>query len=72
MYIVRGRGSKNTNKVIKDSTEEANLRKHQQNVIGKILATLCKLRQKDYRRQGLRGHQLTLSKPRTKANGSWV
>ena len=39
---MRGRGSKNTNKVIKDSTEEANLRKHQQNALGKILVTLCK------------------------------
>ena len=29
-------------KVIKDSIEEANLGKHQQNVLGKIQATLCK------------------------------
>ena len=39
---MRGQGSKNKNKVIKDSTEEANLGKHQQNVLGKIQATLCK------------------------------
>ena len=39
---MRGQGSKNTNKVIKDSTEEAILGKHQQNVLGKIQATLCK------------------------------
>ena len=37
-----GRGSKTIDKVIKDITEEANLGKHQQNVLGKILATLCK------------------------------
>jgi len=29
-------------------------------------------RQKDYSRQGLRGHQLTLGKLRTKAKGSWM
>ena len=40
--IVRGGRSKNTNKVIKDSIEKANLGKHQQNVLGKILAILCK------------------------------
>ena len=28
--------------------------------------------QKDYSRQGLRGHQLTLGKLRIKAKGSWV
>ena len=39
---MRGRGSKTTDKVIKDIIEEANLNKHQQNVLGKILATLCK------------------------------
>ena len=42
IYIVRGGRSKNTNKVIKDSIEEANLGKHQQNVLGKILEILCK------------------------------
>ena len=35
IYIVRGGRSKN-------SIEEANLGKHQQNVLGKILAILCK------------------------------
>ena len=39
---MRGRRSKNTNKAIKDSIEEANLGKQQQNVLGKILEILCK------------------------------
>ena len=38
---MRARGSKNTNKIIKDIPKEANLEKDQQNVLGKILVTLC-------------------------------
>ena len=44
MLLVRGQGSENTNKGIKDNAEETNLEKHQQNVLGKIQETLCKCR----------------------------
>ena len=42
MLLVRGQGSENTNKGIKDNAEETNLEKHQHNVLGKIQETLCK------------------------------
>ena len=44
MLLVRGRGSENKNKGIKDNAKETNLEKHQQNVLGKIQVTLCKCR----------------------------
>ena len=66
-----GRGSKTTDKVIKDISQEANLGKHQQNVLGKISTTLCKCR-KSTVDKGFYGHQLTLGKSRIRAKGSTV
>lgn len=39
-----GRGSENTNRGTKGNTEGMNLKKHQQNILGKIQVTLCEFR----------------------------
>ena len=44
MDFVRGRGSNNTVKGIKDSIRETNLGKHHQSILGEIQMTLCKYR----------------------------